>query len=78
MTKLVNEMCVGVVMLHFAAGYDSMGYHLSKPRLRAELESDLKQCVTIKLNSSTLCINWLMVCVGYAMEPRQKMVCVCV
>lgn len=26
------------------AGYDSMGYELSKPHLRAELEADLKRC----------------------------------
>ena len=30
----------------FLAGYDSMGYELSKPQLRAELESDLKRCVS--------------------------------
>lgn len=26
----------------FSAGYDSMGYEMSKPDLRAELEADLK------------------------------------
>ena len=28
----------------YSAGYDSMGYELSKPMLRAELEADLKRC----------------------------------
>ena len=30
---------------HALLGYDSMGYELSKPMLRAELEADLKRCV---------------------------------
>lgn len=29
-------------LCYFSAGYDSMGYEMSKPDLRAELEADLK------------------------------------
>ena len=34
-------MCV----LYIVVGYDAMGYELAKPRLRAELENDLKLLV---------------------------------
>lgn len=31
----------------FFIGYDVMGFHMSKPHLRAELEADLKKYVKV-------------------------------
>jgi hypothetical protein len=42
-------MCVFV-----ALGYDAMGYEMSKPHLRAELEADLKKLVCILVYISRL------------------------
>lgn len=38
----------------FFIGYDSMGYQLSKPKLRAELEADLKRCFNTCFHFSLL------------------------
>ena len=35
-------------------GYDSMGYELSKPMLRAELEADLKRCADCEQSSTAV------------------------
>lgn len=33
----------------WCVGYDSMGYELSKPKLRAELEADLRRFVVMSM-----------------------------
>ena len=40
---------------HTSSGYDSMGYALSKPNLRAELEADLRGiCEGVKVKEGTV------------------------
>ena len=42
------------------SGYDSMGFALSKPHLRAELEADLKRiCDGVKVKEGRGCGVWM-------------------
>ena len=38
-----NRFTPGCLGMGLVEGYDSMGFHMSKPNLRAELEADLKR-----------------------------------
>ena len=40
-------------------GYDEMGYELSKPKLRSELESDLKRYIHHYITFTTIIIPYL-------------------
>ena len=66
-----NGTC-GMRMGFVVTGYDSMGYELSKPHLRAELEADLKRC-------GLSCYGYTIHCTyvsyaGYVREARGKKV----
>ena len=49
MLKIVTELFI------YCVGYDAMGYELAKPRLRAELENDLKLLVLSFSPFTSLC-----------------------
>ncbi len=42
-----DRLVPGVVGIALCDGYDSMGFEMSKPNLRAELEADLKRLLEV-------------------------------